>query len=75
MLSRKDKIAAIVDNRRRNGELFKQFINWLTNLDNGLLNCKKQFENPEISGQLEAAKLSGFIGSIDNISEKILACK
>ena len=40
MLSRKDKIAAIVDNRRRNGELFKQFINWLTNLDNGLLNCK-----------------------------------
>ena len=71
MLSRKGKIKAIVDQRKRNSESFREYTEWLINVSNRLEDCRRHLENPEISGQLDAAKQSSFISSIANISKNI----
>lgn len=71
MPTRKEKIKSIVEERKSKSELFRQYIDWLTNINSGLENCKSQFENPEIVKQLDPTLLSSFAGSIKNISEKI----
>lgn len=70
-MSRRDDIEKIVKARNKKGDLFQEFISWLTNVDNGLQSCKKQFENPEIARQIDAVKLNSFLGAIGNISERI----
>ena len=71
MSGRKGKIKAIVDQRRRNSESFREYTEWLINVSNRLEDCRRHLENPEISGQLDAAKQSSFISSIANISQNI----
>ena len=71
MSGRKGKIKAIVDQRKRNSESFREYTEWLINVSNRLEDCRRHLENPEISGQLDAAKQSSFISSIANISKNI----
>lgn len=74
-MARKESIKDIIKARNKKGDLFQKFIGWLTNVNNGLQVCKKQFENPEIARQIEAVKLSSFLGAIDNIISKVYAQK